>query len=205
MSFADVHLKLWPFRSGLALILTPKLGLACLVRAYRLSSVVPTVFERLDKDCQFDLVFLDGLHTFDQTYRDLVNAVRHLRAGGIVVIDDVVPSDEVASWRDGDESLAERARRGLEGEPWQGDVYRMVRVLADHHPELSCRTIVSNGNPQAVVWRATRGYATESVGESLVDRQFRVSYNDVFAHGVPNYFRPGGEEEILRQAVNGAR
>src|SRR3954454_25397025 len=38
---------------------------------------------------KFDVIFLDGLHTFEQTLRDLLNSVAYLKAGGVVVIDDV--------------------------------------------------------------------------------------------------------------------
>jgi predicted O-methyltransferase YrrM len=36
----------------------------------------------------FDLVFIDGLHTFDQTLIDLYFGLRLLRVGGYIVIDD---------------------------------------------------------------------------------------------------------------------
>jgi predicted O-methyltransferase YrrM len=36
----------------------------------------------------FDLIFIDGLHTFDQVMVDLYYANRLLRAGGYIVIDD---------------------------------------------------------------------------------------------------------------------
>ena len=50
-------------------------------------------FAQLEPDERFDLVFLDGLHTVEQTYRDLINSLRHLQPHGVIVIDDVVPVD----------------------------------------------------------------------------------------------------------------
>ena len=41
-----------------------------------------------EKAAQFDLVFIDGLHTFDHTMIDLFYANRLLRVGGYLVIDD---------------------------------------------------------------------------------------------------------------------
>ena len=38
---------------------------------------------------EFDLVFIDGLHTFDQTFLDLYYASRLIKPGGYIVIDDV--------------------------------------------------------------------------------------------------------------------
>jgi hypothetical protein len=37
---------------------------------------------------EFDLVFIDGLHTFDQTFLDLYYANRLIKRGGYIIIDD---------------------------------------------------------------------------------------------------------------------
>ena len=38
---------------------------------------------------QFDLIFIDGFHTFDYTLVDLFYAILLCRIGGIIVIDDI--------------------------------------------------------------------------------------------------------------------
>lgn len=42
----------------------------------------------------FDFVFIDGLHTYEQVRRDVVNSLRFLEPGGIIAIHDMLP----ASW-----------------------------------------------------------------------------------------------------------
>jgi predicted O-methyltransferase YrrM len=44
--------------------------------------------ELLHKGRKFDLVFIDGWHTFDQTFLDCFYATRLLRVGGYLVVDD---------------------------------------------------------------------------------------------------------------------
>ena len=39
----------------------------------------------------FDLVFIDGLHTYDQTRKDLYNALDRLNENGIIVMHDALP------------------------------------------------------------------------------------------------------------------
>ena len=53
-------------------------------------------FNQIGVDDKYDVIFIDGLHTFEQTLRDLNNAVTCLREGGVIVIDDVMP-DSYAS------------------------------------------------------------------------------------------------------------
>lgn len=44
-------------------------------------------------DAQFDLIFIDGLHTGDQVERDINNALEVLRQGGIILLHDLNPPD----------------------------------------------------------------------------------------------------------------
>ena len=77
-------------------------------------------FDNIDPCEKFDVVFLDGLHTFRQTYRDLVKAFR-VCPHGVILIDDVVPSDEISAMPDLEKSLNERSRRRLKDRyTWHG-------------------------------------------------------------------------------------
>ena len=39
----------------------------------------------------FDLIFLDGLHTYEQTIKDIDNSLNHLKKNGLIVIHDCLP------------------------------------------------------------------------------------------------------------------
>ena len=39
----------------------------------------------------FDLIFLDGLHTYEQTIKDIDNSLKHLKKNGLIVIHDCLP------------------------------------------------------------------------------------------------------------------
>ena len=148
----------------------------------------------------FDVAFIDGLHTVEQTYRDLINTFAHLR-GGVVLIDDTVPSDEYSAIPDQQESYRARDAAGLEGRPWHGDVWRVVMLLDRHHPELEWRTIVDGGNPQTLVWRRQRGAEVSATSDSEVILATQPTYADVFAAGVPPYFFATSETDALAECV----
>ena len=50
-------------------------------------------FFRDNPDARFDVVFIDGLHLYDQVRRDLVNALRVVRTGGWIAVHDLLPRD----------------------------------------------------------------------------------------------------------------
>lgn len=64
---------------------------------------------------EFDLIFIDGLHTEEQVLKDIVNACRCLATGGIIVLHDCMPPD---AWH---QREPEAFR---EGESWNGTVWK---------------------------------------------------------------------------------
>lgn len=159
-------------------------------------------FARLDPAEQFDVIFLDGLHTYQQTYRDLINALEHCPRG-IILIDDVIPSDEVSAIPDLQKSFTERQRLGLPGFPWHGDVFRMMLCLADHHPELDWVTITEPDNPQTFVWKRELDRDSRHVSHDILESYGRFSYGEIFANGVPSSFHPASEVDGIATAISG--
>jgi hypothetical protein len=67
----------------------------------------------------FDVIFIDGLHIYEQARRDVVNAIKFLKPGGWVAIHDVLPDDAVS----------EHVPIISSG-PWCGDVWKVAFELA---------------------------------------------------------------------------
>jgi SAM-dependent methyltransferase len=102
----------------------------------------------------FDVIFLDGLHTFDQTLKDLLAAILCLAPDGVIVIDDVMPNSYAASLPERDRTLAYHALAPNEG-TWMGDVYRLVFFIDQYLPAFSFATMGEN-HGQLVMWREQR-------------------------------------------------
>ena len=137
-------------------------------------------FAALPATERFDIVFVDGLHTYEQTYRDVINSFNRLSPGGVVLVDDVIPIDAHSAIRDEHEARRSRAAGGDTPVAWHGDVFKVVKILADHHPEIAIRTIVGSGNPQALMWRRSVGMLTTIDEPALMD-YMPVAYEDVFS------------------------
>jgi len=124
-------------------------------------------------DETFEVIFLDGQHTFEQTLRDLLNALAHLAPGGVILIDDVIPSSYPASMRSRRESIAAATAMGVNGQ-WMGDVYRLVFFIDSFFQQLTYRT-VSDNHGQLVAWREPR----PAVTPRRVHKVARLPYEQV--------------------------
>lgn len=122
------------------------------------------------KGRMFDVIFLDGLHTFEQTLRDLMNALVHLADGGVVIVDDVKPSSYGASLPRLDKIRVVKAALN-ENLDWMGDVYRLVYFIDTFMPAYSYATVEEN-HGQLVMWRAPRQPVTERSVESVARKTF---------------------------------
>ena len=80
--------------------------------------------DRVRTNVTFDLVFIDGLHTFEQTLRDLQNAERYSHPGTLICIDDIYPLHARAAQRQRDSIF------------WTGDVWKILPILHTYRPDL---------------------------------------------------------------------
>ncbi len=111
----------------------------------------------VDPSRKFDVIYLDGLHTAEQTLRDLLNAVEHLKDDGVIVIDDVVPTSYAASLPDIDDFLLARDRISVETphDAWMGDVFKLV-YFVEAFMQAFDYGVVSENHGQMVLWRKRR-------------------------------------------------
>lgn len=111
-------------------------------------------FKGPDGTIAFDVIFIDGLHTHQQALRDFENSLRFSHEKTIWLLDDTVPNDPYSGVPDIEKCKEYRQAAGVSSLAWHGDVYRMVFVLHDLYPNFSYCTIMTDGNPQTVIWRS---------------------------------------------------
>ncbi len=79
----------------------------------------------LPKHITFDLIFVDGLHHFDQTVRDIYNAEKHSHAKTLICCHDIHPIHSKSASRERVNNL------------WSGDVWKTLPILQEHRPDLT--------------------------------------------------------------------
>lgn len=145
----------------------------------------------------FDIVFLDGLHTFEQTFRDFCSSLLMTHERSIIILDDTIPSDIYSSLPDINLAIQSRQRAGLKGRAWHGDVFKMIFAVHDFFPMLSYATVATGGNPQTIVWRERRS-SFKPLFNSL-EAISRLSFFDL--HKYQEFINKENEEELIEKIV----
>jgi hypothetical protein len=84
-----------------------------------------------------DVVFIDGLHTYSQAYRDCMNSLKYLNRGGLILLHDCLPTSELEARAAQSYEDAKRLNSGFAWNgDWVGDVWKAILRLRTQHREL---------------------------------------------------------------------
>ena len=83
-----------------------------------------------------DVVFIDGLHTYPQAYRDCMNSLNHLNPGGLMLVHDCLPSSELEARVAENLEDAIRLNGPAWNKAWVGDVWKVILRLRAQHANL---------------------------------------------------------------------
>jgi hypothetical protein len=141
----------------------------------------------------FDIILIDGLHTFEQVVRDFSNVILRTHRRSVILLDDTWPNDVYSSLPDMNATFKYRKAAGLDNSSWHGDVFKTVFYIHDFWPSLNYRTIVGSGNQQTLVWRAN-GEHRKPLFNSL-ERISRLSYFEMIEN--VGILRQSSEDEAI--------
>jgi hypothetical protein len=68
---------------------------------------------------KFDVIFIDGLHTYEQVRLDVINAIKTLKPGGWIALHDLLPRDWI-----------EQHVPVISSSNWTGDVWKVAFELS---------------------------------------------------------------------------
>jgi hypothetical protein len=86
-------------------------------------------FDFISPDTKFDIIFIDGLHHYQQVLKDIENALNHLSENGTIVCHDCLPTTE---------KMQERDDHGGE---WTGDVWKAIAKLRIETIDLDIKVV----------------------------------------------------------------
>lgn len=122
----------------------------------------------------FDLIYLDGLHTFEQTLRDFCASLSCANSKTIWLIDDTYPESYAQAQSSHQRCIKIKQLTGEKNKSWMGDVFKVVATIHDFFPQYSFATFPDHG--QTVVWKNWRTNF-EPIWNSL-ETISRLDYSD---------------------------
>lgn len=81
-----------------------------------------------------DVAYVDGLHTYKQSLKDVENCLKYLSPKGIIILHDCSPATEMAAIAVN--AFEEREEKGYTGGPWNGDVWKTIVHLRSTRKDL---------------------------------------------------------------------
>jgi hypothetical protein len=107
---------------------------------------------------KIDMAYIDGMHTGVAALRDLLNVVHFLSPNGIILVDDVIPSNAYSSLSVQSHARRLKNRDQIEGAQWQGSVFQIVSFVDCFLQQFDYRVILDLPNPQMVVINRVRRF-----------------------------------------------
>ena len=112
----------------------------------------------------FDCIFIDGLHEYDQVYKDIMNSIKFLKDDGLIILHDCLPSSI-------HQQAVPRYKSG-----WTGDVWKAI-VNIRTRPELD--TITCNIDCGLSIIRKKKNHTVLDVKiQNFKNLKFKDFYNN---------------------------
>ena len=90
----------------------------------------------------YDVIFIDGLHLFEEAYRDLSSSLNHLSEGGVIALHDTRPTQRFSA-----------SRHQGRSSKWHGDVWRAVYMCRLVQTDIEIVT-VDTDEGITLIWRS---------------------------------------------------
>lgn len=74
---------------------------------------------------KYDIIFLDGMHDEKYLDRDIINALHHLKEGGLILCHDTIPTNVIYTRK--------YPLEGIIAVGWTGDVYKSILKLQEQN------------------------------------------------------------------------
>jgi len=126
------------------------------------------------KKYPLDVVFIDGLHTYQQSLKDVENALKYIKDDGVIIMHDCLPPNEAASYPA--RSFEEAESLNLPGwtAEWCGDVWKTIVYLKSNRSDLKVFVL----NCDSGIGVVTRGIENKPLNYAL-EQIDNLTYKDM--------------------------
>ena len=129
----------------------------------------------------FDIIFIDGLHVYEQVRKDIQNSLKFLSPNGVILLHDCIP----LRIRD---QMIPRSH-----EHWNGDVWKAI-IEVRTFPDLDTYTILADQGLGIIFKRKNKNLIK-------IEKNFKsLSFKDYYLN-FKNFMNPVEEEEVYKLII----
>ena len=121
-----------------------------------------------------DVVFIDGLHTYEQTWKDVANALEHLSPNGVILMHDCSPGSAAQATPAESRGHAAEMDAAPRAQCWSGDVWKTIVRLRSERNDLCVSVVDCDHGIGVVTWGSP-----EATLNLSVDAVARMAYSDL--------------------------
>ena len=130
------------------------------------------------KQCNFDVVFIDGMHHCENVLRDFNNSINKLTKNGIIFVDDCIPLNYNEQLKIPRKHFYEKGILKY-GEEWTGDVWKFLYHLLKNYKDKIKLQYFHNINYRGVIMLQIKEKFTVDVSyEELNNYNYFEDFND---------------------------
>ncbi len=128
-----------------------------------------------------EVVFIDGLHTFQQSLKDVVNTLNIIDRDGYIIVHDCNPPSEASSVKalSVDEAKIICENKNISGwnDEWCGDVWKTILYLKDNFDDLLVR-VIDTDYGLGIIKKTTKSKKKYKVLDNL-NKYEKLSFSDL--------------------------
>jgi hypothetical protein len=131
----------------------------------------------LRKKSYVDIALVDGLHTYEQSLKDVMNVLKYLNPQGLIVMHDCYPPDEVAA------TPARSVENAIEiaGDKWKkvwcGEVWKTILYLRKKYPDELDVCVINADFGLGIVRKKSRDEVDLKIDKSLQQEIGSLDYS----------------------------
>tara|TARA_B110000503_G_C7151579_1_gene415442 strand:+ start:1847 stop:2575 length:729 start_codon:yes stop_codon:yes gene_type:complete len=114
---------------------------------------------------KFDVIFIDGLHTYEQCQKDVINSLNFLNENGFILIHDLLPKNKF------------QAQVPRKQDIWNGDVWK---VGVELNNSKNIKFIIANIDHGVGIVKCEKNFQYKKMNDILKDKEFKSFYSDYY-------------------------
>jgi hypothetical protein len=156
-----------------------------------------------------DVVLIDGLHTYQQALRDVMNSLKYLNSQGVILMHDCSPKSRLHAYpvqKSIQERHAESKRTPELNWPkgWNGDVWKAVWHLRCTEPQLTIFTLDCDHGVGVILKQTVKAEKLDSdIADVAMIGHSDYSFLEANRQRILNLKEPDYLYEVLKNLPNG--